>query len=123
MRIQVKGECPSAKAVRTGLAAEGFAVSDWFPTYKIHIGETEGAIPEVDGVDCELERQVVNSIATIAGTDVLLRRPGGVRSDQEIRILIPRNQEMAAAVEQAAIKGFALATNNKSNWRMTWFGK
>ncbi len=123
MRIQVTGDCPSARAVRTGLAAEGFAVTRWFPSYEIQIEATSGAIPEVDGVDSELERQVVNCIAGIANTDILLRRQGEVRSDQKIRILIPQDEAKAALVEQAIIKGFALATTSRPNRRSTWFAR
>jgi hypothetical protein len=123
MRIQVSGTCLSACAVRSGLAAEGFAVTSAFPSYQILIEETYGPVPEVDGVDCELERQIVNMIAKTAGTDILLRRPGGVQSDQKIRILIPKDDAIANLVEQAIIKGFALATQSKSNWRSKWFAR
>jgi hypothetical protein len=123
MRIQVTGGSQSAKAVRTGLAAEGFAVCQRFATYKIQVGETDGAIPEVDGVDCELERQIVNCISRMADTDILLRRPGGVQSDQSIRVLVPGDPAVAHLVEQAIIKGFALAVNSKSNRRTKWFAK
>ena len=123
MRIQVLGTSLSSCAVRAGLAAEGFAVTDFFPSYQILIEETAGPVPEVDGVDCELERQIVNLIAAIAGTDVLLRRPGGIRSDHMIRILIPNNEAMGHSIEQAIIKGFALATQPKSRRRLKWFAR
>ncbi|MBI3679054.1 MAG: hypothetical protein HY235_01390 [Acidobacteria bacterium] len=123
MRIQVAGTSEPAKAVRTGLAAEGFAVTGHFASYQIFIEETDGAVPEVDGIDCELERQIVNCIARTASTDILLRRPGGIQSDQKIRIAIPKDQAMASRVEQAIIKGFALATGSQSNRRIKWFGR
>ncbi len=123
MRIQVTGNCEPAKAVRKGLMAEGFAVTDSFASYQILVEQTDGEIPEVDGIDCELERQIVNCISKLADTDVLLRRCGGVRSDQKIRIAVPRNEAVSAQVEQAIIKGFALATNTRPDRRLKWFAR
>ena len=123
MRVRVTGTSGPAKAVRTGLAAEGFAVTDRFSSYQIIVEEAEGDVPEVDGIDCELERQIVNCIAKIADTDVLLRRRGGIESDQRIRIAVPKDDGMASRVEQAIIKGFALAAGSQSGKRRKWFGK
>jgi len=96
MRVRVLGSSLSAAAVRSSLHLAGVAVSDLGYGFTVEIVDTDNEHPTIDGVDCEFERKMVNRISDCANTPVLLLRPGGIRSDQHIRIGIPVRDDNSA---------------------------
>lgn len=78
-------------------------VSDEGYLYTVEIVHCDGPVPTVDGVDSEWERKLINRIADIAGTNILLLRPGGIQSDQHIRIGIPDGR-LAPKVERGVFQ-------------------
>lgn len=44
----------------------------------------------IDGVDSELERHIINCISELTNVPIMLARAGGVQSDKEIRVMVPR---------------------------------
>lgn len=96
MRVRVLGSSLSAAAVRSSLHIAGVAVSDLGYGFTVEIVDTDNEHPTIDGVDCEFERKMVNRISDCANTPVLLLRPGGIRSDQHIRIGIPVREDNSA---------------------------
>lgn len=120
MRIRVTGDCASAAAIRTGLTLEGLAVTQEGPyTHLLTLLEWSGSLPGVDGIDCDLERMVVNQIALEARTDLVLRRLGGVRNEDSVTVLLPHDasQGLLAGIESGIIKGFGLYVHRRQRQR------
>lgn len=107
MRIQIVGDSLTANAVRCGLQMARLAITDTLPDYTIEFTETHKDVPVIDGVDCEIERLIINSIASVAKTDIYLARQGGIQSDNKIIISIPRFSEpnQLKLIEKAVIQG------------------
>lgn len=108
MRIRVLGDCDSAKAVRGYLIDGGLLVDDTVYGYTVEIEETDSTIPVIDAIDSKLESAIVNAVAMLAGTQILLDRPGPNRSDTHIRISVPRSFSIVQkdAVERGIRGGF-----------------
>lgn len=108
MRIRVDGDCDSAKAVRGYLADGGFLVDDDVYSYSVCVEETDSPVPVVDGIHCKLESEIVNAIAQLANTQVILDRPGANRSDRSIKIGVPVSftTQQKDAVERGVRGGF-----------------
>ena len=90
MRLSIKGESISAKAVRCGLELEGLPITNIAPDYIIEISETVRDLPVIDSVDSELERRVINQVAKQADTAIYLQRPGGNQSEFKLTIELPK---------------------------------
>jgi hypothetical protein len=124
MRIYVTGDNDAAKLTRASLSRAGFVVAAETPSYHewspfayrlVTIEESQDAAePEVDGIDCELERRIVQAIAGLSTSGrVLLHRRGGVQSDREIRIVVPANDHDRDAVALGVTRGLAQETRLK----------
>lgn len=107
MRIKIVGNSLSALAVTASLIRSSVPVSEDLPDYTIEFIETDKVIPVVDGIDCEFERTIVNSLANVGNTDIYLARKGGVESDNKLIIGIPRFAEASELklYEKAVIQG------------------
>lgn len=121
MRIKIIGENDTARAARTLLRQAGFAVSEFLPAEAITAGVCGGPLAgyvimieegdqtgwiHFDSVDCELERAILRHVTQLSPYPVIVDRPGGqVRSDRELRIVLPAGSEQPEAgdAEQAPI--------------------
>jgi hypothetical protein len=116
MRINIKGKNVSALALRGMLRKSGFVVSEAGALLSVAIEESETeSFIVVDGVDSELERLVVNSIAELSLTPILLRRGGSRQSsDHEIAITVPARDAERIAVERGVLRALIRASEPKS---------
>ncbi len=119
MRIKIIGDCESARALRGLLRKAGFAVVEFLPAevvaalpgggYVVEIEEGEAGRPGIyfDSIDSELEANILRHTAALSPLPVTVDRPGGkVRSDREIRIVVPAgNVREQAAVEYGVLRG------------------
>ncbi len=117
MRIRVIGDCDSARVLRGLLRKAGFAVTEILPAalvtelpsggYVVHLAEGDPGNILFDSVDSELERNILRHVTQLSPNPVVVDRPGGeVRSDREIRIVLPRGDAReAAAVEFGGLRG------------------
>lgn len=105
MRVRVIGDSESAVAVRSSLfLSGGVVISEVGYGYTVEIEDQAGwPTPTIDGVDCDFERRLLNSIATVANTPVLMLRPGGVQSDRHVKIGVPTGAERHL-IEQAIMR-------------------
>ncbi len=118
MKIHVVGHCDAAKVVKGYLEYAGIQVSDHFPTFTIHLDQRDTAYVIVDGVDSELERNVINCIAELLEQHriekpVALHRSGGIQTDREIRVVAPEEEREAAAVELGVFRGILRTLGRK----------
>lgn len=106
MRFRVIGKSESAKAVRTSLFMGGVVVADEGYGFTIEVTDTDLNIPTVDGVDSEIERLMLDRIAEVANTPIMMMRPGGNRSDQHIVIGVPQTGRhlVERGIAQAVIR-------------------
>jgi hypothetical protein len=127
LRVIINGDNDTAKAVRGILLQGGFVVTTRLARLELTIEEADIPEPVLDGVDSELERQLLAAIAdrTPSGR-VLIQRSGGIRSDQAMRIVVPAVDEERVAMETAILRGlhgFVLVGNARSvNSRMRSWG-
>ncbi len=120
MRIKVIGDGDCARALRGLLRKAGFAVTEFLPAevvralpsggYVIRLEEgpaRPGGHVYFDSIDCELEASILRHVTLLSPLPVTVDRPGGqVRSDREIRIVIPcGNVREQAAVEYGVLRG------------------
>jgi len=119
MRIKVMGENDCARALRGLLRKAGFAVSEFLPSEVVAMLPSGGYVVEIevmgtppspiyfDSVDSELEANILRHVAALTPLPVVVDRPGGrIRSDREIRIVVPQGAAReAAAVEFGVLRG------------------
>ena len=106
MRINVTGECGTAKAVRGYLSKYDFHLTDHAPDWTIHIEEPEGASkPALDGHGGELEQAILRHLRKQVATAVEIHPGRTVSSDREIRILVPGTEPDRKAVETGVFRG------------------
>lgn len=104
MRVRIVGHSLSANAVRSSLYSAHIAMSDIDYDYTIEFIAAPGGVPTIDGVDSEFERQMINRICDCADSSVLLLRPGGIRSDQHVRIGIPNASALMVGIEKGVVQ-------------------
>lgn len=107
MRVRIDGDCQSALAVRAALALSGIAVSAEAYGLTVAIHETDQQYVTVDGIDTILEAKLVNRIAALTDSPLLLFRSGGVQTEEEVRLGVPENWpvERKAAFERGVLQG------------------
>lgn len=108
MRIRITGDAELVKATSLYLIDGGFLIGDEAASYSIEFKKTSASIPSLDGVDCKLEGHLLNSIAMVANTAVLVDRPGPNRSDSHIVIGIPESFDVRQldAIARGVKSGF-----------------
>src|SRR5882672_5274635 len=100
MRINVTGECPTAKAIRGYLARHDFHLTDHDPDWVVQIEEPEGATrPALDGCGGELEQAILRHLRKQTMGAIEIRTANRVSSEREIRILVPPQEAERKAVE------------------------
>jgi hypothetical protein len=106
MRINVTGECPTAKVVRGYLSKHDFHLTDHDPDWIIHIEEPAGAaIPSLDGRGGELEQAILRHLRRQSVTAIEVHTGRTVSSEREIRILVPASDIHRQAVETGVFRG------------------
>lgn len=99
MRLSIKGETLSAKAIKCGLELEGLPITDIAPDYIVEMGETVKDVVVIDSVDSELERKLINQIAKQADIAIYLQRPGGNQSEFRITINLPKFESPSKIIQ------------------------
>lgn len=122
MRVKVVGQNDTATALKGLLRRFKLVPSDTYYTFKVEIVEAD--VPEIviDGVDCDLERQVVKYIAERAGR-VVLQREGGNQDDASVKITVPKDDRKRYAVELGICRALSLANGAPEArwWRRRFF--
>jgi len=107
MRIQIIGDCDSAKSLRGLLGRAGFAISDKNSFYTINLTQNDSlSYVQVDSIDCELERTIIQCIGELGVKQFLLRRDFAMPSDREITITLPEHlsYEVEIGIMRAMIR-------------------
>ena len=127
MNIAIIGENETCKAARTLLRQAGFAVRDTAPHAHVHVSiwiEERPRILQIyfDSIDSPLEAAVVRHVSQLSRHAIVIDRPGGqVRSDRELRIVVPEESfEQQHAVQLGLLRGlldFTGATKKRPVWK------
>ena len=106
MRIQVTGDCPTAKALRGYLRKHDFHLTGHAADWTVHIDEREDAIrPALDSSGGELERAILHHLRAQSAGPIEIHTNGTVSSEREIRIVVPPGEEDRKAVEIGVFRG------------------
>jgi hypothetical protein len=106
MRIQVTGECPTAKALRGYLRKHDFHVTGHHPDWVVHIEEPEGATkPVLDSAGGKLEQAILRHLRKQTASAIEIHTARTVSSQREIRILVPPGEADRKAVETGVFRG------------------
>lgn len=110
MRINVIGDCHSAKALRGYLSESGYALSDFMPRYTFQIEENPLAVLHAkeilfDSIDCDLEDRVFRRVRELTAIHIRVQTAGGNQSDKTLRIVVPPDNEARRAVELGSFRG------------------
>lgn len=116
MRIKVIGDNPTANGLRGLLQHEKFQLVDRFPTYTIDLIE-DSCLKQVqlDSVDSDFERCILNSISELNGS-VLLVREGSNRDDTKVIIRLPNDDVTSWKVQQGIIRGLIQRAAGEKKW-------
>ena len=127
MNIAIIGENETCKAARTLLRQAGFAVRDTAPHAHVHVSiwiEERPRILQIyfDSIDSPLEAAVVRHVSQLSRHAIVIDRPGGqVRSDRELRIVVPEESvEQQHAVQLGILRGlldFTGTTKKTPAWK------
>ena len=121
MRINVTGDCPTAKAIRGYLGKYDFHLTDHEPDWTIHIEEPGGTPrPSVDGVGGELEQAILRHLRKQMATTVEIETGRTVSSEREIRVLVPSNDPDRSAVEIGVFRGLLEMSGSKPQQTRWW---
>lgn len=92
----------------------GYTVTELWPRFTVFLENDE--VVSVDGVHSDLESRIVDCIAELVEEPISLKRNGGIRSEQEIRVGVP------ARVSQKVLLGVlrGLMKVGKHGQRKTW---
>jgi chemotaxis regulatin CheY-phosphate phosphatase CheZ len=112
MRIFVTGKHPSTKVLERLLEANGYTISEYQPFMTLILEYTNEPYIIVDGVDSEFERRVINNIAEITPSKILLNRIDGIESDQEMRIFVNYDPTLCDAVERGVLRALMQVTRH-----------
>ena len=125
MNVAIIGENETCKAARMLLHQAGFAVRDSAPHAHLRIWiEEHPRILQIyfDSIDSPLEAAVVRHVSQLSRHAIVIDRPGGqVRSDRELRIVVPEESfEQQHAVQLGILRGlldFMGATKKTPRWK------
>jgi len=119
MRVKIHGESMSASALK-GLLQNHKLVSvvSLLPSYEIFLEDTDDKFITFDSIDCTLEREILNSVRELTSREIVIKTQGGVQSDTQIRIFVPRDEDVQWAVETGIYRGLDKVLRKKrSFWR------
>jgi len=100
MRIQIQGDCESARAVRTLLGKSGLSVSEnapenpLAPFYSVMIDEPKdaGEYVEIRGQLSDLERSITSAMREVTALPVVLSPDDTSRSENRVQVILPVSQ-------------------------------
>jgi hypothetical protein len=121
MNVAIIGENESCKGARMLLRHAGFAVRDNIARSHVRIWiEERPRILQIyfDSIDSPLEAAVLRHVSQLSGHAIVIDRPGGeVRSERELRIVVPEESfEQQHAVQLGILRGLLdfTGTGNKT---------
>jgi hypothetical protein len=117
MRVRVTGGNHAAAGELKSLLSDkrvGYTVTEIWPRFTVYL-EHDTSV-SVDGVHSDLESRIVDCIAELVPEPILLKRQGGIRSEQEIRIGVP--DKHSAQVVLGVLRGLMKVGNHgqRSKW-------
>ena len=116
MRVRVTGSNRDAVRLLSDLLEDprvGYTVAEIWPRYTVYL-ESSAEMVSVDGVDSDLESRIVDNIAELTGEPLLLKRAGGIRNEQEIRIGVP--DRLQEKVVQGTLRGLMQLGKRRKFW-------
>lgn len=129
MRVLILGDSPAAKALRGHLARHDFHLTSYQPDATVRIEEQLDAVhPMLDGIHCELEQAILRHLRKQTATPIEIHTAGGVKSDREVRIVVPATDKERCAVEVAVfralldISGQSFGSQKRAWWR-SWISR
>ena len=121
MRINVTGDCSTAKAIRGYLGKYDFHLTDHEPDWTIHIEELGGTLrPSLDGLGGELEQAILRHLRKQMATTVEIETGRTVSSEREIRVLVPSSEPDRRAVEIGVFRGLLEMSGSKPQQTRWW---
>src|SRR5438270_3378794 len=106
MRIQVTGDCSTAKALRGYLRKHDFHLTEHQPDWIVYIEEPEGTLQLVlDSAGGELERAILHHLRKQTAGPIEIHTGRTLSSEREIRILVPPAEQDRKAVETGVFRG------------------
>lgn len=122
MRVRIDGDCNVAIRLRELLpkCTPRIAVVNRMPDYTVHLlADSDCEWPELDSIDCTLERNVMNLLQQNGVGTVLVKRAGGIQSDKEMHVSYP--PKMGVQVEKAILVALEKERQDKPWWRRSLF--
>lgn len=116
MRVRVTGSNKDAVKLLSDLLEDprvGHTVTEIWPRYTVHLEHSLDMV-SVDGVDSDLESRIVDNIAELTAEPILLKRAGGIRNEQEIRVGVP--DRLCEKVVQGALRGLMQLGQRRKLW-------
>lgn len=112
MRIHVWGSSPAAGGLASVLRAQGYHVSDQFPSYTVVIHDGPVTQIVVDTPDAIFGRLVTHQVGALAPNGgVFVQAAGGNQNDRQVVITVPEAQDASAhAVEHGVMRALDLVT-------------
>src|SRR5579872_5546891 len=106
MRIQVTGDCPTAKALRGYLRKHDFHLTAHAPDWIVHLEEPSALTrPALDSHGGELEQAILRHLRTQTAGPMEIHTARTISSEREIRILVPPAETDRKAVEIGVFRG------------------
>lgn len=115
MRIKVQGTSQSVAVLRSHLEHPnvGYIVSGAAASFTIILDDDPNATHiTVDSIDSPLERNIINCIAELTDSQILLARAGGIQDETSIRLIIPVNTD-PSVIERGVLRGILKTTKHK----------
>lgn len=115
MRVKVAGTNKGAVGLLKDLLTDervGHTVSEIWPRYTVYLDESD--VVSVDGVHSDLESRIVDYIGELVNEPISLKRHGGIRSEQEIRIGVPSRH--LEKVVQGTLRGLMKLGERRRKW-------
>ena len=105
MRIQLVGDCPTAKVIRGYLRRHDFHLTDYHPDWIVHVEETEGLdTPALDGTGGALESIILRHLRKQTASAIEIRTARTVSSEREVRVIVPSREPERKAVETSVFR-------------------
>ena len=105
MRIQLVGDCPTAKVIRGYLRRHDFHLTDCHPDWIVHVEEPEGLdMPALDGVGGALETVILRHLRKHTAGAIEIRTARTVSSEREVRVMVPSREPDRKAVETSVFR-------------------
>lgn len=126
MRIEIQGGNDAARELKAMLQSQGYAVTNLHPTHRITL-EEDATLTDyfvLDGIECPLERRVMEHVCEQTNKNPMLARVGGIQSDHELRLRFsPADAHQVAVgafrgiLETITNSEFQIANSAKPWWK------